>query len=186
MGMNRVRRSLSIAAAALAIALTAACAPMAPGQGGPTTVESVDVNRYLGTWYELGSVKQFFSVGLVNTKAVYSLRPDGNIRVQNSGNYFFDNGPLSSIVGSAVPVDSSNARLNVSFTGSNSGTGPGNYWIVDLDPDYQWAIVTDPTGTSGFILSRTRSVSPEFYQELVQRAAAKGVNTANLTPTPQF
>ena len=47
-----------------------------------TTVESVDAERYLGTWYELGSVKQFFSVGLVNSKAVYSLRPDGNIRVE--------------------------------------------------------------------------------------------------------
>ena len=45
--------------------------------------------------------------------------------------------------------------------------------------------MSDPTGTSGFILSRTRSVSPEFYAELVQRAAAKGVDTSNLTVTPQ-
>ena len=59
---------------------------------GPPPV--VDVNQYLGTWYEVGSVKQFFSIGLVNTKAVYTLNPDGSIRVENSGNYFFDNGPL--------------------------------------------------------------------------------------------
>ncbi len=179
----RVRRVLVPAVAVVAAVLAAACAPMGPTR--TTTVESVDVSRYLGTWYELGSVKQFFSVGLVNTKAQYSLRPDGNIRVQNSGNYFAANGPRSEIVGSAVPVDASNARLNVSFTGSTSSQGPGNYWIVDLDPDYQWAIVSDQTGTSGFILSRTRSVTPEFYAELVQKAAAKGVNTANLTPTPQ-
>lgn len=169
--------------AALVMAITAACAPMAPT--ATTTVESVDVSRYLGTWYELGSVKQFFSVGLVNSKAEYSLRPDGNIRVENTGNYFAANGPVARIVGSAFPVDASNARLNVSFSGSNSSTGVGNYWIVDLDPDYQWAIVSDPTGRSGFILSRSRSVSPEFYAELVQRAAAKGVDTANLTVTPQ-
>lgn len=178
-----VRRVLLPAVAVVAAVLAAACAPMGPTR--TTTVESVDVSRYLGTWYELGSVKQFFSVGLVNTKAQYSLRPDGNIRVENSGNYFSANGPRSSIVGSAVPVDASNARLNVSFTGSTSSQGPGNYWIVDLDPDYQWAIVSDPSGTSGFILSRTRTVAPEFYAELVQKAAAKGVNTANLTPTPQ-
>jgi lipocalin len=182
--MRRVLRPLLLGVSAAALLFAAACAPMAPTR--TTTVESVDVERYLGTWYELGSVKQFFSVGLVNTRAQYSLRADGNIRVENSGNYFAANGPESRIVGSAFPVDASNARLNVSFTGSNSSSGLGNYWIVDLDADYQWAIVSDPTGTSGFILSRTRSVSPELYAELVQRAAAKGVNTANLTPTPQL
>jgi len=180
---RRLRRA-PLGLAALVMAVAVACAPMAPPV--TTTVESVDAERYLGTWYELGSVKQFFSVGLVNSKAVYSLRPDVNIRVENSGNYFAANGPVSRIVGSAFPVDPSNARLNVSFTGANSSSGVGNYWIVDLDPDYQWAIVSDPTGRSGFILSRTRSVSPELYAELVQRASDKGVNTANLTVTPQL
>ena len=151
-----------------------------------TTVDSVDVQRYLGTWYELGSVKQFFSVGLVNTTAEYSLLPDGSIRVENSGNYFAPDGPESRIVGTAIPVDATNARLNVSFTGFNSADPPGNYWVVDLDPDYQWAIVSDPTGRSGFLLSRTKSVSSAFYAELVDRAAAKGVDVANLTPTPQY
>ncbi len=151
-----------------------------------TTVESVDVARYLGTWYEVGSVKQFFSAGLVNTTANYSLLPDGSIRVENSGNYFTPDGFESRIVGSAVPVDTTNAKLNVSFTGSNSANPPGNYWIVDLDPDYQWAVVSDPTGTSAFLLSRTKAVSPELYQDLVDRAAAKGVSVGAITPTPQF
>ena len=173
-----------MAAVAAALVVAVGCAPMAPN--ATTTVPSVDVSRYLGTWYELGSVKQFFSVGLVNSRAEYSLRADGNIRVENTGNYFAADGPEAKIIGSAFPVDASNARLNVSFSGSNSSTGPGNYWIVDLDADYQWAIVSDPSGSSGFILSRTRTVSPELYDELVQRAAAKGVNTANLTPTPQL
>lgn len=170
--------------AALTALVAAACAPMGPPR--TSTVEQVDVERYLGRWYEQGSIKQFFSIGLVNTTADYSLRPDGNIRVENRGEYFFDGGPESRIVGSAFPVDASNARLNVSFTGSNSATPPGNYWIVDLDPDYRWAIVSDPTGTSGFILSRTRTVAPELYAELVQRAADKGVNAAAITPTPQL
>lgn len=144
----------------------------------------VDLDRYLGTWYEVGSVKQFFSLGLVNTTAEYSRNPDGSIRVRNSGNYFFDNGPISSITGVALPVDPVNNKLTVRFFGPASARPPGNYWIVDLDPDYQWAIVTDPTGRSGFLLSRTRTVSPDFYQQLLDRASVKGV-LGRITPTRQ-
>ncbi|MCV7154045.1 lipocalin family protein [Mycolicibacterium pyrenivorans] len=149
---------------------------------GPPPV--VDLDSYLGTWYEVGSVKQFFSIGLVNTTAVYSLNPDGSIKVENSGNYFFDNGPESSIVGAALPVDSKNNKLNVRFFGTPSANPPGNYWIVDLDPDYQWAVVSDSTGLSGFLLSRTRTVSDALYQELLDRASVKGVK-GRITPTRQ-
>ena len=176
----RKLRVLLLAPLALALA---ACTM---GPPATSTVPSVDVERYLGTWYEVGSVKQFFSFGLVNTKANYSLLPDGSIRVENSGNYFFADGPPSNIVGSAVPVDSTNARLNVSFLGPAAPNPPGNYWIVDLDPDYQWAIVSDPSGTSGFFLSRTKTVSAELYQEFIDRAAAKGVQVGAITPTEQF
>jgi lipocalin len=179
--LRRPVARLLLASGLLAL-LAGACTPPPPVT---TTVASVDVERYLGTWYELGSVKQFFSVGLVNSKAEYSLRDNGSIRVENSGRYFSAAGPESRIVGTAVPVDDSNARLNVAFGSVPSSSGLGNYWIVDLDEDYQWAIVSDPTGRSGFILSRTRSVSPELYDELVARAAAKGVNTSALTVTPQ-
>ena len=144
----------------------------------------VDVNSYLGTWYEVGSVKQFFSIGLVNTKAVYGLNSDGSISVANSGNYFFDNGPESTIQGTALPVDSTNSKLKVTFFGKPNANPPGNYWIVDLDPDYQWAIVSDPTGLSGFLLSRTPVVSDEFYRELLARASVYGVK-ARITPTRQ-
>ncbi|MGP4056031.1 lipocalin family protein [Mycobacterium sp. 4D054] len=144
----------------------------------------VDLDRYLGTWFEVGSVKQFFSIGLVNTKAVYSLNPDGSVRVENSGNYFVDNGPKSSIVGSALPVDATNNKLNVRFFGPASARPPGNYWIVDLDPDYRWAVVSDPTGLSGFLLSRTAVVSEDFYRELLDRASVYGVK-GRITPTRQ-
>ncbi len=55
---------------------------------------------------------------------------------------------------------------------------------IDLDPDYQWAIVTDFTGLSGFLLTRTRTVSDDFYQELLNRASVKGVK-GRITPTRQ-
>lgn len=166
-----------------AVAFASACAPTGPVR--TTTVASVDIGRYLGTWYELASVKQFFSIGLVGSKANYSLNPDGSVLVVNSGNYFTFDGPPSTAVGSAIPVDASNARLNVSFFGTNSGEGLGNYWIVDLDPNYQWSIVSDPSGESCFILSRTPTVSEALRAELLSRAAARGVNISNVTETPQ-
>ncbi|BBY28243.1 hypothetical protein GCM10023114_59260 [Mycolicibacterium sediminis] len=145
----------------------------------------VDVDRYLGTWYEVGSIKQFFSLGLVNTTAVYGLNPDGSISVENSGNYFVDGGPQSRIVGAALPVDATNNALNVAFFGPASATPPGNYSIVDLAPDYSWAIVTDPGRSTGFLLTRTPTISDALYQELLNRASVKGIDTARLTRTPQ-
>ncbi|MFN8052423.1 MAG: lipocalin family protein [Acidimicrobiales bacterium] len=183
--MHSLKRASTVLSVVVLSALfgLSACVPMVPER--TTTVPSVDVSRYLGTWYEVASVKQFFSIGLVGSTANYSLNPDGSIRVFNSGNYFAFDGPASTIVGSAVPVDASNARLNVSFTGSNSKQGQGNYWIVDLDPDYQWAIVSDPSGESCFLLSRTRQITPELRADLLARAAAKGVNITNVTETLQ-
>ncbi|BDX34199.1 hypothetical protein TUM20985_47460 [Mycobacterium antarcticum] len=140
---------------------------------GPPPV--VDVEKYLGTWYEVGSVRQFFSIGLVNTTAVYTDNGDGTIGVENSGNYFFNNGPESRIFGTAVPLNADNNRLNVTFFGPPSASEPGNYWIVDLAPDYSWAVVSDANGLTGFLLSRTRTVPDALYQELLGRASVKGV-----------
>ncbi|ULE33921.1 lipocalin family protein [Mycobacterium sp. IDR2000157661] len=146
---------------------TAATLPAPP----PVTVED-----YLGTWYEQGSVPQFFSIGLVNTKAQYSLNADGSIRVENSGYYFTPNGLKSTIVGSAVPVNASNTRLNVGFFfGQPSANEPGNYWILDYAPDYSWAIVSDPSRFSGYILTRDQVVSDAEYDQLFDRAKQLGV-----------
>ena len=143
---------------------------------GPAPI--VDLTRYLGSWYEVGSVKQFFSIGLVNTKAVYSPNPDGSIKVENSGNYFFDNGPESTIVGAALPVDETNNKLNVTFFGPASAKPPGNYWIVDLDPRL-------PVG------HRQRSERPHGVpaqpdahrvRRLLQRASGPGVRQGRQGP----
>jgi len=172
--------------------------PVVMGRAGATVMPAppaVVVNpslpptqNYLGTWYEQGSVRQFFSIGLVNTKAIYSLNPDGSIKVQNSGNYFGPNGPSSDITGSAVPVTgSNNTRLNVGFFGSQpNADNPGNYWIIDRGTfsgnaivggnGYDWAIVSDPTGSSGFILTRPQTVTDAQYNALVARAQTLGVN----------
>lgn len=185
--MNLARRLLTrrliIPAALAALAVTAACAPANPSV---TTVSSVDLGRYAGTWYEIASVKQFFSIGLVNTTATYSPRPDGTIGVRNEGRYFGPDGPLSSIEGSAVALDATGARLNVAFGVTPPAVGNGNYWIVDLDPDYRWAAVSDPSGMSFFLLSRTKTLDATVVDEILERAAAKGIAVGNVTPTSQF
>ena len=147
--------------------------------------DPVDPAQFAGTYYEQGSVKQFFSIGLVNTQATYSLNPDGTIKVQNSGNYFFNRGPRSSIVGSAVPVNATNTALNVGFGPTPSANPPGNYTILAKAPDYSWVIVSDPSGQSGYILTRDKNISPQQYQELLARARSLGVR-GNITPTVQY
>ncbi len=150
----------------------------------------VDPSQFAGTYYEQGSVKQFFSLGLVNTKAVYSLNPDGTIRVQNSGNYFVDHGPMVSIVGSAVPVNSINTALQVSFSPfklpfSLGGPPTGNYIIIARAPDYSWVLVSDPTGFSGYVLTRSQFIPLPEYQQLVGEAVSLGV-WGPILPTRQY
>jgi lipocalin len=160
------------------------------GEAGATTLPApppVDVEQYAGTWYEQGSVKQFFAIGLVNTKAVYTPQTDGTIKVENSGNYFGPNGPESNITGAAVAVNSpTNTRLNVGFGfGDPNNREPGNYWIIDYAPDYSWAIVSDPSYRSGYILTREKFISEAEYNKLLARATQLGI-TGRITPTEQF
>lgn len=153
---------------------TASTLPSPP----PVTIDpNLPPNQnYLGTWYEQGSVRQFFSIGLVNTKAQYSLNPDGSVRVENSGYYFSPDGLKSTIVGSAVPVNAFNTRLNVGFYfGQPTDDEPGNYWILDYAPDYSWAIVSDPSLRSGYILTRDQTISNAAYDQLLDRAEQLGV-----------
>ncbi|WP_167106121.1 lipocalin family protein [Mycobacterium sp. DL592] len=166
--------------------------PIVMGEAGATTLPApppVDVTKYANgvPWYEQGSVKLPFAWGLVNTKAVYTLNPDGTVKVQNSGNYFGPNGPQSNITGSAVSVNPAfNTRLDVGFFGSTpSSAEPGNYWILDYDPNYKWVIVSDPTRFSGYILTRDQTIPATEYDDLVARARQLGV-WGPITPTQQY
>jgi lipocalin len=88
-------------------------------------------------------------------------------------------------VGSAVPVNATNTALNVGFGPTPSANPPGNYTILAKAPDYSWIIVSDPSGRSGYILTRDKNISPQQYQELLARARSLGVR-GNITPTVQY
>jgi lipocalin/acetyl esterase/lipase len=150
----------------------------------------VDIEKYSGEWFEQGSVRMFFSIGLVNTTATYTPLPDGNVKVENFGQYFGPNGPAVTIEGAAAPVNVFNTRLNVGFGGlfgpaQPNTDEPGNYWILDYAPDYTWAIVGDPNGTSGYILTREQEISDTDYNALVARAYELGVKRT-IIRTRQF
>ncbi|MCA8939805.1 MAG: lipocalin family protein [Planctomycetes bacterium] len=114
-----------------------------------TTVERVELERYLGTWYEIGSYPQRFQKGCEKTTATYSLKENGDIKVVNR---CWRNGAWDEAVGNAVIENSeSNAELSVSFFWPFYG----DYWVISLDRDYQWAVVGHPSRDYLWILSRT-------------------------------
>lgn len=145
-------------------------------------VGSVDLDRYLGTWYEIASYPAWFQRGCTGVAAQYSLRDDGLIRVVNSCNKGSLDGKLKQSTGRAKVVDgSANAKLKVSFFGPFWG----DYWVIDLDPEYRWAVVGVPSRKYLWILSRTRSMDEALYQEITGRLQAKGYDKSRLVRTLQ-
>jgi apolipoprotein D and lipocalin family protein len=124
----------------------------------------------------------FFQKGCTATTADYSLREDGLIEVINSCRKKTLDGKLKQAKGKAKVVDpATNAKLKVSFFGPFWG----DYWIIDLDPDYQWAVVGGPKRKYLWILSRTPQMDPALYDEIVSRLPAKGYDPNGLNTTTQ-
>ena len=145
-------------------------------------VQEVDLERYLGTWYEIASYPQRFQEGCTATTATYTLRSDGEIDVLNKCRKDSLDGPEDVAEGRARVVDTTtNAKLKVSFFGPFWG----DYWIIDLDPDYQWAVVGGPKRKYLWILSRTPQMDPALYDEIVARLPAKGYGPDGLKKTLQ-
>jgi len=132
-----------------------------------TTVPAVDLNRYLGTWYELASYPQFFERGCTHVKATYTLKDD-YVEVYNES---LKDGKPNNIKGKAFVVpNTGNSKLKVQFFWPFKG----NYWIIDLASDYSWAIVSDPKLKTLWILSRTKTMDAELYNSLLEKLVLKG------------
>lgn len=145
-------------------------------------VPSVDVQRYAGKWYEIASYPTPFQRGCTGTTAEYSLRDDGRVRVVNRCFQGSLEGPEQSIEGSARIVDAeTNAKLKVSFFGPFEG----DYWIIELDEDYQWAVVSEPSRSTLWILSRTPTLNDETYDMILGRLIDRGYDVTRLNRTPQ-
>lgn len=146
------------------------------------TVEHVDVKRYMGTWFEIAKFPQRFQKGLVGVTATYSLLPNGKVRVVNSGYKEDFNGKLKTAKGKAWVVDTAtNAKLKVSFFWPFSG----NYWILELGKDYEYAVIGEESRNYLWILSRTPQMYEAVYNELLKRVQEKGFDISKLETTPQ-
>ena len=140
----------------------------------PAVVESVDVERYMGAWYAVASIPTTFESACVQgTTAEYRLLADGRIEVTNT--CVRADGSTFSAVGRAwVPDPSQPAKLKVSFVRLlGRWFFPGDYWILDLAPDYRYAVVGHPMRKYGWILSRSPTLPEETLQRIFERLEAK-------------
>ena len=147
------------------------------------TVPYVDLNKYSGKWYEIASFPQRFQKGCHCTTAEYSLSEKGYVIVENRCNRDSVNGKQSYIKGKAfVEKDSGNSKLKVQFFWPFTG----KYWIIDLDEDYRYAVVSHPNKKYLWILSRTSKMDDTIYQQIISRLKMKGLDISKIKKTEQL
>ncbi|XID74224.1 lipocalin family protein [Alkanindiges sp. WGS2144] len=160
---------------------------MAATTSKPQTVNQVDLNRYLGTWYEIARFPMYFQRKCErDTTATYALQDNGKVSVLNQCRQA--NGEMIAAQGEATPVDKTNSKLQVSFLPAGLRWIPftrGDYWILKLDDNYQTALVGAPNRKYLWILSRNPHLDEQTYQQYVDAAKQQGFDTTKLLRTPQ-
>jgi apolipoprotein D and lipocalin family protein len=145
------------------------------------TVKSVDLNRYMGKWYEILRLPQTFEKGCAGVSAEYALRPDGKVDVKNSCRKDSCEGKLSTANGVAHVVDADKpAQLKVSFFWPFEG----DYWILDLASDYSYVAVGAPDRKSFWILSRKPTLDESITEGLLAKFQKQGFDFQNIIRTP--
>jgi apolipoprotein D and lipocalin family protein len=142
----------------------------------------------MGTWHEVAKFPNRFQKQCVrNTQATYSLQADGAVRVVNRCTT--SDGTSKEAEGAARQIGpAASPKLQVRFAPAWLSFLPwvwGNYWVIDLDPNYQWVAVSEPQREFLWILSRTPKMEPSVYQALVARLAANGFDIGKLELSPQ-
>ncbi|WP_031364389.1 lipocalin family protein [Caballeronia sordidicola] len=185
----KFKRSVTIGTTALLVigglGLLAACTMAGSNKSGnahvPEPAKPVDLDRYLGHWYEFARYENRFERGCEAVTANYAKRDDGLVSIINSSRNGGVNGASRSAGGKAKIVpDSNNAKLKVSFFGPFY---VGDYWILDHADDYTWSIVGEPSGKYLWILTREAKPSAEQRTALVNRARALGYDVTLLRET---
>lgn len=148
-----------------------------------TTVKELDLNRYLGTWYEIARFPHSFEKNLVGVTATYSLRDDGKIKVLNQGYKNTLDGELSVAEGKAkIPNKADPGKLKVSFF----WIFYADYNVLELDENYQYVMIGSSSPKYFWILSRTPQMAPDVYEMLLEKARKRGYNLEKLYKVPQL
>ncbi|MEU7628578.1 lipocalin family protein [Nocardia sp. NPDC049220] len=169
------------------VAMVTLMAGGATASAAPAPVPRLDVERYLGTWHQLAAIPQYFNLVCArDTEANYALDPQGNIAVRNRCTTWA-NTP-NEITGTATSNDpETGAQLHVSFPGvptQDRVNGPTNYIVTALGPEYSWAVVTDPSALSGFVLARGVALDNAAWQEVRASIVAAGQNPCLYLTSP--
>jgi apolipoprotein D and lipocalin family protein len=140
-------------------------------------VPSVDVPRYMGTWHEIAKYPNWFQRKCASsTQATYSLQADSRVQVLNRCKT--DKGEWTEALGAARQIGGpTSAKLKVRFAPEWLSFIPmvwGDYWIIDLDPQYQWVMVSEPRREYLWILSRTPQMPAATYQALLAKLEVLG------------
>lgn len=147
-----------------------------------TSVPALDMGRYAGQWHEIAHLPVSFQKKCVgDITATYSLRGDGRISVHNVCR--IDDGTRIAADGVARPVEGHPGQLQVRFVPDWLAWAPlvwADYWVIALDPDYQWALVGDPDRKYLWILSRSPSMDRALFAQIKARAEAVGYDLAPL------
>jgi len=149
-------------------------------------VEHVDLSRYLGIWYEVASIPVWFQRECAGgTTATYSLDKDGKISVLNQ--CCTKDGQKKQARGKAWVMDTkTNAKLKVSFFSLfGFWLFAGDYWIIDLGTNYEYAVIGHPGRSIGWILSRTPVLAEDVLNGIGKRLAAKGYDFTQFRMTNQ-
>ena len=147
----------------------------------PRSVDSVDLARYAGQWYEIARYPNRWQrqcAGEATTR--YSPPTKGKLKLVNSWRKF-DGGWERTEATARVVDKRSNAKLKVSFFWPI----PGDYWILDLGKEYEYAVIGEPTRRYLWVMSRTPQIAEAKYHEIVTRLEARGFDTAKLVRTRQ-
>ena len=146
-------------------------------------VSSVNINKYLGRWHEIARYPNWFQENCYAVTADYELNEGGTIKVVNRCKDRESNGKTMEAVGTAHIVDkSTNAKLKVSF----HWPFYGNYWIIDLGDDYEYAVVSEPKRQYLWVLSREPTMDMLKYNQLVEFLEERNFDIKLLKLTPQL
>lgn len=132
------------------------------------TVSHVDLNRYMGVWYEIARYPNSFQKDCVGSRATYTLSDGGKVSVLNECYDGSFGGKVRSAKGKAWVVDKeTNSRLKVSFFWFFAG----DYWIIDIADDYSYVVVGHPKRKYLWILSRNKVMEDSTYEVILKRLA---------------
>ena len=178
-----MKRIIAQIAVLISLTLFVGCKYMGKEPSSPlTTVSHVDLNRYMGKWYEIARYPNSFQKGCVGSKATYTLLDDGKVSVLNQCYDGSFSGKLRSAKGKAWVVDKeTNAKLKVSFFWFFAG----DYWIIDLGRDYEYAVIGHPKRKYLWILSRTKKMDEGIYENILSHLRDKQYDTSKLIKTVQ-